>query len=123
MASLRADARTTPGAVRDIFETDLDDPELHAFINAASYKVDAIEDAEPGTSTGLLREVEKWYAAHLVTARPELAESEDMESYSVEYVRETEYGEMAASLDPSDVLAPDSAYIDFSTPDAKGTRE
>lgn len=122
MAALRDAARTNATDLTDILETSIPELELNAFINAASFTVDEIAEAEPDTPEARLAEIEKWLAAHLTTTRPDQPASEEQESYSVEYLRETSYGETAMSLDPSNVLSPTGRVIEFSAPDAKGTR-
>lgn len=123
MATLRADARTTPSAVNDLLDSGLEDSELHAFINAASYVVDEIEEADSTVAADRLENIEAWLSAHFATTRPVLADSEQQESYRVDYLHETTYGQTAEQLDPTNTLSEDDGlYIEFGSPDAKGTR-
>jgi len=122
MATLRANARTTPGDVADLLDAPpANTDDLIPFVNAASYQVDRIEAEAPGADAALLAEVETWLAAHLSTTRNTVLSSEKQESYSADFLRETSYGETAMNLDPTSVLS-GGALIDFSAVDAKGIR-
>lgn len=113
MAVINSGATTTADELREILETDLSDAILNAFINAAyAFRVEYLGSA--GLSTAILKEIEKWLAAHYASvARERQAASEDIAGeYRVTYTGKTDmylestlYGQMAIGFDPSGILA------------------
>lgn len=119
-------ARTAPANVREIFDTDLTDASLNAFISAASKRVDSVEAADDGDlDAEELELIERFLAAHMATARDPEVTKEKGASFSADFLRETTFGQTALDLDTTGVLSEpgtDAPGMTLFAPDAKGTR-
>ena len=108
-------ARVTANGVRTIIPgTTLGDDAINIFINAAGLIIDGVfENATTVPSDAILREIERFYAAHLISstnfrlsAREKLGDAEIEYGQKVEYVGEgydrlaaTPYGQQCLALD------------------------
>lgn len=99
-------ARTTPEDISAILDnTSLTDAELQVFIEAASSMIDSVFDTT--TSSALLKEIERWLAAHLVAmSRERTTTEEGVEFARVRYsgrfgkgLEATPYGQTVLDLD------------------------
>jgi hypothetical protein len=106
-------ARTTVIEVSKILDnTNLDDSVLRSFINTANSLVTTYL-GDSGLGETILTEIEKWWAAHLVsTTRERTAKSEKVGDVSVEYTGEfgkdlesSPYGQMVLQLDSTGILS------------------
>lgn len=108
-----AGERATLASVREIFDTDLADASLTAFITAAHLFVNArLSGSSLGEPT--LTEIERYVAAHLACTRDPRAHGERRGDASVDYqnadgsdlgLNATDYGRIAVMLDSSGALA------------------
>ena len=104
--------RVTPDEVKEIIDTDLTDPRITAFITGANA---VVEDrlVGKGLSTSLLKEIERWLAAHYIAAnieRQAIQEKAGPASQSFanifgKHLLSTTYGQTAAELDSTGTLA------------------
>jgi hypothetical protein len=110
MATLDSDAHTTASEVTDIFETSLPDDVVVAYINAAVTKRKEIPDFDGFTAERKAR-IEKFLAAHYLTAQDPRAGEEEHESASVTYGGDggeaADYLSVAAALDPTGTIGGD----------------
>lgn len=127
MATLRSGARTTVNEVKEIFHTtDLADDAVIHRINAASFLVDDISDADSSLDTERLTLIEMNVAASGLTTHDPYESKEEHESYSATFDRESSYWQTAVYLDTTGTLAnaegskPD---LRIKTPDAKNIRD
>ena len=111
MATLVADARTTYADVSDVIATTLTQSQVNAFINSAHAIIDAAL-LSAGYSDALLKEIETWLAAHLLSVRDMRAHAESIGDYSVTYqgtsglgLDATLYGQQVKLLDTAGLLA------------------
>ena len=104
-------ARVNDAEVRAIIDVDTTITDLAPFITIANLLV---EDklASSGTSEAMLKEIERWLAAHFVAIRDPRAKSESIGGISVSYfgqagegLKSTLYGQQALALDLSGALA------------------
>lgn len=70
-------ARTNVTDVKNIYDTDLTDPQLQSFIDDASLIVDNVLRGQ-GLSTATLTAIEKYLSAHLASVRDPLALRENI---------------------------------------------
>ncbi len=100
--------------VRLIFDTDLTDPELVAFIASAGVIVGAegCDLLGKGVTVATIDEVQKWLAAHLGTANDPRVESHRTSGHTVAFeskidlgLDSSRYGQMAKRLDPTGCLS------------------
>jgi hypothetical protein len=103
-------ARITASEVKEVFETDLTDAQIDAFITAANLIV--TDQLSGEHSDSLLKEIERYMAAHLAASRDQRIVSEKHVDMSVAYqgkygmnLMSTDYGQTAATLDSSGKLA------------------
>ena len=101
--------RVTGAEVKEIFDTTLTEAELAPFILAATSSIgsrldDTYTDAE-------IKEIERWYAAELASARDPRVSKEDVLGIKSEYVRDggSPYWAMVKRLDWAGVLSPDDS--------------
>lgn len=103
--------RVTHEEVNEIINNSLED--LTPFITAANLLVDDLL-SEAGHSAALLKEIERWTAAHFVSTRIPQAKAEKIGDASITYERgestgvglmSSSYGKQAALLDTSGILA------------------
>lgn len=104
-------ALVTGAEVKEILETSLSAAELAPFITAAHEVIDHYLGNEDLTAA-LLKEIERWFAAHLATARDPLASREKIGDAEVTYQGKfglgldgTSYGQMVKSLDITGILS------------------
>lgn len=110
MADLNSNTRVNASEVREIFETDLTDPELNNWINIAAITTDDIaeSDADGSMSEARLTEIEKNLAAHYASAQDPRISSEVVADAEFNYKGSsdtTEYWNTAAMLDTTGTLA------------------
>ena len=111
MADLDPEARVDADDVKEIFETDLTDAQVNAFINTAHLLVEE-ELGNQGLSEGRLTEIEKYLSAHFAALRDQRLESETTGEHSWRAQGKTDmgldatiYGQQARILDTSGTLA------------------
>jgi len=104
--------RTTQPAVQAIFDTTLSNVALDAWIGVANELVDDIADADSSIDSTRLTKIEKLLAAHFAATQEPRADRESRESASITYegdtgmhINGTRYGQQAAILDPTGLLA------------------
>lgn len=104
-------ARTSKTDVKDIYDTDLSDTQLQAFIDDANVFVDE-HLSNKGLSSNILTAIEKYLSAHLASARDQRAESKDVADASVTFQGEsgmhlesTQYGQRAIDFDSTGTLS------------------
>ena len=97
--------RTTDDEVKEIIDTSLDD--LTPFILVASQQVDRIS----GLGTAVLKEIERWLAAHFVAIRDKRTSKDSVGDSSHTYEGRTgmaldftRYGQQAKLLDTTGTL-------------------
>ncbi len=113
MATLNSDARVNAYEVKEIIDTDLSDIQINNFINAAHLLVVQIDLAGVGLAELLLKEIERWLAAHFLAIRDQRVQKESVGGeWSAEYqgktdmgLKSTTYGQQALALDTSGKLA------------------
>jgi len=103
-------ARVTTDDVKDIFETDLTDAQLTAFITAANLMV--TDQLNGVHSASLLKEIERYLAAHLAASRDQRIAQEKHVDMSVTYqgqygmgLQSTDFGQHVLMLDTSGTLS------------------
>lgn len=102
--------RVSEAEVREIIDVDAT-LSLTPFITVASLLVDE-QVAPGGASTAMLKEIERWLAAHFVAVRDPRETSKGIDSASVSYeamrmgegLKGTRYGQQALALDSSGKL-------------------
>jgi hypothetical protein len=101
--------RVTAAEVRLILETELSNAEIEAFIADASLWVDQnLVGACTAVTDDILKAVEKYLAAHMITARDALLRASKLQDVSETYQRDeavSEYLRIAISLDPCGVVS------------------
>lgn len=107
-------ARVLASEVKEILDTDLSGAALEAFIVAANLTVTDLLGSSTVLSSSQLKEIERWFTAHLVACtREQQAKSEKVAGEaSITYQGETGkgldstfYGQQVKILDTSGVLA------------------
>lgn len=107
MATLKSDAHTDASEVKEIFDTELADAVINAFINAAVSRRKEIPDFD-GFNAERKAEIEKYLAAHYLTARDPRPDEEQHESATISYEGEhSSYLNIAESLDPTGTIRGD----------------
>lgn len=104
-------ARVTATEVKQIIETEFIDTMVEAFIAGATALVDdALTNV--GLPDALLKEIERWTAAHLVAQRERQIKTAGAGGASVTYIgvfemglNGTQYGQTAIALDTTGTLA------------------
>jgi len=104
--------RVSVDEVKEIFDTDLSDPFIEAFISAANQVVTKHLGSSTSLSSEQLKEIERWLTAHLLTAREPRAKAEAADGARIEIqgqfgkgLDSTTYGQMAKMLDTTGTLA------------------
>lgn len=100
-------ARTTPGDVKTIFDTDLSDSTIQQWIDVATLIVDDIQDKDSSINSTRLERIEKLLSAHFAASQDQRISQTSAESKSVEFqgdteamdIRGTKYGQNAIALD------------------------
>lgn len=107
-----ASPRVTASEVTEIITTSVDDSDIGACIIAADLIVDTYLANETGMSNDLLKEIERWLAAHLLASSKEVqelsvrvgeAEHRRVGSFG-KGLESTTYGQVVLSLDNSGKL-------------------
>lgn len=103
--------RTTEAAVAGIIEVDPDIP-LAPFIETASNLTDRVAAGDFPVTLTTLELIERWLSAHFYAQRDPRVTSERAGSVGASYqsavktgLKNTHYGQMALSLDPTGILA------------------
>ena len=100
--------------VRLIFDTDLTDPELVAFIASAGVLVgpDGCDLLGKGVTAATIDEVQKWLAAAFATANDPRVESHRTSGHTVDFeskidlgLNSSRFGQIAMRLDPTGCLS------------------
>lgn len=120
--------RTNKSDVRDIFDTNIDDDSLDAWIEIANELVDDIANADSSIDSTRLTKIEKLLSAHFASTEEPLVEEDSIGDSSATYqgewgmnLRSTDYGQSAIVLDPTTTLSTlgkPSATV--GVPDTKG---
>lgn len=104
-------ARVTATEVKQIIETSFEDTMVNAFIAGATAVIDTALGTS-GLSDALMKEIERWMAAHLVAQRERQLLKAGASGAFVEYVgvfemglNGTQYGQTAMALDTTGTLA------------------
>jgi hypothetical protein len=103
--------RVTANEVREIFDTDLEDANLTAFITAANLMVTDLLTGK--YSASLLKEIERWLSAHFAAHMDPVAEQEEMGDANNKYMlgkrgmglEGTPYGAQVKFLDYLGIIA------------------
>jgi hypothetical protein len=108
-------ARTTETEVKQIIDTDLTDEQVAPFVTTANVLVTDVL-AGQGYGENLLHEIEKYLAAHLLTARDPRVSKEKVGTAEATYqgkfgegLKSTTYGQHVLLLDRNKVFAELSA--------------
>lgn len=124
-------ARASRSTLKEIYDSRLSDNALDVWLNMASDRVDDIADANSNIDSERLTDIELMLAAHYASAQDQRHERDSGESRSTSYqgetgmgIKGTKYGQRAAALDPTGILASEGKpSASFSVPDAKGTTD
>lgn len=103
--------RTTIDSVKEIIDTDIDEDSIYGIIGSANVFVTSYLTGK-GLADDLLKEIEKWVAAHMIASSRERFSKE--EGAGGAYIRyagtfgegllATSYGQVAITLDTSGTL-------------------
>lgn len=111
MATVVSGSRITVADLIEIFDTELTESQLGAFVNSAHYLIQA-NLLSSGLGNDILTEIHKYLAAHFASLRDQRIESERVADVSMKYQGKTDmyfestfYGQMALTLDSSGKLA------------------
>lgn len=104
--------RVLPDEVIAIMDTTLGEDDVQPYCDSAHVFVDALL-ASAGLTETILKEIEKWMAAHMVSLSKERQSKEEGAGtayikYAGEWAKgleQTSYGQMAIALDPSGTLS------------------
>lgn len=98
-------ARVSEIEVKEIIDTDLTAEQISPFLTAANLLITDVLSGE-GYSTDLLKEIEKWLAAHFVAVRDPQAIKEKIGDAEITYsgkfdegLKSTRYGQQVLILD------------------------
>jgi hypothetical protein len=121
-------ARVQPADVNEIFDTDLSDSSLSAWIDVATVIVDDIEGVNPEIKDSRLEQIEKLLSAGYAANQDPRISSTSRETASVNYQRGEEYPNdyiaQAVALDPTGVVSDQfkrTATLDV--PDSRGIHD
>ncbi len=101
-------ARVTPGEVKQIMDgCTLGDQSINAFIIAANLFITKVFEEDTDTDAALLKELERWFAAHLIASGGQRsAAEEEVDGARVKYtgkwgekLKSTPYGQTVLVLD------------------------
>jgi len=106
-------ARTNSADVKNIIDTDLEDPVINAFINSANLMITKHLGTSTDLSAAQKKDIEMWLTAHLISAtRDQQAQEEKVGDTQIKYqgktgmgLDSTFYGQQVKMLDTSGVLA------------------
>lgn len=105
--------RTTATAVKQILDTDLDDPIVEAFITDANLIVTDIVGSSTDLSAEQKASIEKWLSAHMIACtRDQQASREGVEEADITYQGKTAmgldatfYGQQVKLIDTTGLIA------------------
>jgi hypothetical protein len=105
--------RTTATLVKQIIDTDLSDTIVDAYILAANYTITEVLGSDTELSSDHKAELERWLAAHLISAtRERQASKEGAGGASITYegttgegLKATMYGQQVLAMDATGKLA------------------
>lgn len=104
--------RVTAAEVKEGFETDLIDSEIDAWVNTATELVDDIEDEDSSIDSTRLKQIELALTRHFASAQDPRMERERVADVTLTHqgdtgmrIDSTTYGQQAAMLDPTGILA------------------
>ena len=126
MATVVSGSRITVDDLVEIFETELTEAQLSAFVNSAHYVIQN-NLLSSGLSSDILTEIHKYLAAHFASLRDQRIASERVADVSMNYQGKTDmglnatlYGQTALMLDTSGSLAnlalKPATFLVFDTP-------
>lgn len=104
-------ARVTITEVKEIMETSLTDPKILAFIKSANI---IVTDAflETTVTAAVLKEIEKWFAAHMISVLERPVSQEKVGDAEIIYagklgsgLNSTPYGQMVLTIDTTGTMA------------------
>ena len=127
MATVVNGSRISVADLIEIFDTELTNAQLAAFVNSAHYVIQN-NLLSRGLGTDILTEIHKYLAAHFASLRDQRIQSERVADVSMTYqgktgmyLESTYYGQMALTLDTSGTLAnlalKPATFQVFTTPD------
>lgn len=127
MATVVSGSRITVDDLVEIFETELTEAQLSAFVNSAHYVIQN-NLLSSGLSNDILTEIHKYLAAHFASLRDQRLQAERVADVSYTYQGKTDmglqatfYGQTALMLDTSGTLAnlalKPATFQVFTTPD------
>lgn len=127
MATVVTGSRISVADLIEIFDTELTEAQLSAFVNSAHYVIQA-NLLNSGLDNNILTEIHKYLAAHFAALRDQRLQAERVAdvSYTYQgktgmYLEATHYGQMALTLDTSGTLAnlalKPATFQVFTTPD------
>ena len=126
MATVVSGSRITVADLIEIYDTELTDAQLAAFVNSAHYLIQA-NLLSVGLSETILTEIHKYLAAHYASLRDQRIQQEKVAEISKTYqgktnmyLESTSYGQMAVMMDTSGTLAnlgeEPATFLTFTTP-------
>jgi len=110
MASLNSNARNTASEVKEIFDTDLDDSQLHNWVNMAAETTDDVE-SHGELSSNRLKLIEKNLAAHYAATQDPRVSEETIGDAQFDYkgtTETTDYWRTALRLDTTEFFEEDA---------------
>lgn len=118
-------ARVTASELNEVFDTDLSNTALDAWIDTAHTVVNDVEGVDSSLSDDRLTQIEKMLAAGYASAQDPRLDSGSRETASVNYQRNDDYPNdyfgLAVALDPTGVIANQfKRTATLSVPDARG---
>lgn len=127
MATVVTGSRISVADLIEIYDTELTNAQLAAFVNSAHYVIQA-NLLSSGLDSNILTEIHKYLAAHFASLRDQRLQAERVAdvSYTYQgktgmYLEATHYGQMALTLDTSGTLAnlalKPATFQVFTTPD------
>lgn len=126
MAIIVDGSRITVADLIEIYDTELTEAQLTAFINSAHYLIQA-NLLDKGLDENILTEIHKYLASHFASLRDQRVQQEKVAEISKTYQGKTDmyfestyYGQMAVMLDTSGALAnlgeEPATFLTFTTP-------
>lgn len=105
--------RVSAEEVKEIIDTSLSDSAIEAFIGAANLTVTSLLGTSTALSSDQLREIERWFSAHLIAcSRERQIDKEGVGQATVSYSGKTDmgldatlYGQQVKIMDTTGILA------------------
>lgn len=110
--------RTNADDVMNTFETTLDPDVVWDWIELATDKVDDVAAADPSLTASRLERIERLYAQGLLEAQDPRVTKDSVGDSSATYGNRPSYLQLAASLDPTGVIAEANRQMTDPRPDA-----